>query len=188
MAPDDTDPSEAAGTNAPDAASRAQDPFVARRRPDPAQPPEATTRMFGFLGDSDRPGFRRLYFTRDLNYYAEFRVDDVVELKAVPADQPPFRGDEATRLTLRRDANIEYTRDRTPQTVNEFDADVRLGRRRRGLFFDRRRGVNVGRMVESDPYTDCHDFTCYGTCAGDVSCCDQPSCDPPGGILSDECI
>ena len=65
--------------------------------------------MLGFLGDSDRPGFRRLYFTRDLDYYAEFRTDDVVRIESIPADQPPFPGDEATRLTLRRDATVEYT-------------------------------------------------------------------------------
>jgi hypothetical protein len=182
MAPKDADRSENAGPEDP--ASRPQDPFVARRRPDPAQPPEPTTRMFGFLGDSDRPGFRRLYLTRDLDYYAEFRVDDVVELESIPEDQLPFRGDEATRLTLRRDATVDYTRERTQPPVNEFDADVRLGRRR-GVFFDRRRGVYVEGMMESDPYTDCHDFTCYGTCAGDATCCDQPSCGPPK--LSDVC-
>jgi hypothetical protein len=141
--------------------------------------------MFGFLGDSDREGFRRLYLTRDLDYYAEFRVDDVVELESIPADRQPFPGDEATRLTLRRDATVDFTRERTQPVVNEFDADVRLSRRR-GVFFDRRRGVDVGRMMmDSDPYTYCHDFTCYGTCAGDETCCDQPSCGPPQ--LSDVC-
>ena len=87
--------------------------------------------MLGFLGDSDRPGFRRLYFTRDLDYYAEFRTDDVVRIESIPADQPPFPGDEATRLTLRRDATVEYTRVRTPHSIDEFDADVRLSRRGR---------------------------------------------------------
>jgi hypothetical protein len=70
MARDDANSPEGAAAEAPDAADRPQDPYVARRRPDPASPPEPTTRMFGFLGDSDRPGFRRLYFTRDLDYYA----------------------------------------------------------------------------------------------------------------------
>jgi hypothetical protein len=185
MARDDANSPERADAEAPDAAGRPQDPYVARRRPDPASPSEPTTRMFGFLGDSDRPGFRRLYFTRDLDYYAEFRVDDVVDLESIPADQPPFRGDEATRLALRRDATVEYTRDRNPQSVNEFDADVRLGRRQRG-FSDRRRGGYVERMMETDPYTYCHDFTCYGTCAGDDTCCDQPSCGPE--IFTDVCL
>ena len=130
--------------------------------------------MLGFLGNSDRPGFRRLYFTRDLDYYAEFRVDDVVRIESIPADQPPFPGDEATRLTLRRDATVEYTRVRTPHSIDEFDADVRLGRRR--LFLDRRRGVNVERKVETEPYTYCLEFTCYGSCPGDATC---DTCIPP---------
>ena len=45
---------------------RPQDPIVTSLRPDPAQPPEPVLRMSGFLGDSDRPGFRRLYFTRSV--------------------------------------------------------------------------------------------------------------------------
>lgn len=131
MAPDDAqDPSEGATAEGLDAAGRPQDPIVARRRPDPAQPPEPSLRMLGFLGDSDRPGFRRLYFTRDLDYYAEFRADDAVDIEAIPAEQPPFRGDEATRLTLRRDATVEYTRVRTGRPLDEFDLDVRLSRRR----------------------------------------------------------
>jgi hypothetical protein len=45
-----------------DAAKRPQDPFVGRVRPDPAQPPTPVVELVGLLGDSDRPGFRRLYF------------------------------------------------------------------------------------------------------------------------------
>src|SRR5262245_9378294 len=105
MAPDDANvPSEGATDKGSEAASRPQDPLVGRRRPDPAQVPDPALRMVGFLGDSHRPGFRRLYFTRDLDYYAEFRVDDVIDIESVPADQPPFRGDDATRLMLRRNA------------------------------------------------------------------------------------
>jgi hypothetical protein len=174
MAPDDAAPSDDTGTTDPDAANRPQDPFVARRRPDPAQPPAPTARMLGFLGDSYRPGFRRLYFTRDLDYYAEFRADDVLQMDSIPADQPPFPGDEATRLTLRRDATVEYTRIRTPHSIDEFDADVRLGRR--FVLFDRRRGVYLERRAETEPNTWCHDFTCYGSCPGDGTC---ETCVPP---------
>jgi hypothetical protein len=175
MAPDDAnDPSGGPTAKAPETGARPQDPFVAHRRPDPAQPPKQTARMLGFLGDSDRPGFRRLYFTRDLDYYAEFRADDVVRIESIPADQPPFPGDEATRLTLRGDATVEYTRVRAPHSIDEFDVDVRLGRRR--LFFDRRRGVYGDGRVETDPYTYCLEFTCYGSCPGDATC---DTCIPP---------
>ncbi|HKE97511.1 MAG TPA: hypothetical protein VKG45_01060 [Actinomycetes bacterium] len=105
---------------------RPQDEIVSRLRPDPAQPPTAGLTFSGFLGDSDRPGFRRLYFTRDLDSYAEFRVEDVLHVTAVPASAEPFVGDEATRLTLRRDAAIDYTRTRSGRPIDEFDLNIRL--------------------------------------------------------------
>jgi hypothetical protein len=55
-----------------------QDPFVQRRRPDPSQPPEAVRTLEGLLGDSDREGYKRLYFNVELDHYAEFRGEDVV--------------------------------------------------------------------------------------------------------------
>jgi hypothetical protein len=108
-------------------ADRPQDPIVERLRPDPAQPAEAALALSGFLGDSDRPGFRRLYFTRDLDYYAEFRTEDVLLLSPIPAEEAPFPGDEATRVTLRRDATFDYTRTRKARPVDDFDLDLRLG-------------------------------------------------------------
>jgi len=107
---------------------RPQDPLVERLRPDPSQPPQAVLTLAGLLGDSDRPGFRRLYFTRDLDYYAEFRTEDVLDAASIPPPQPPFLGEEATRLTLKRDAVVAYTRVRSPRPIDEFDLDVRLGR------------------------------------------------------------
>jgi hypothetical protein len=127
--------------------------------------------MLGFLGDSDRPGFRRLYFTRDLDYYAEFRADDVVDIEAIPAEQPPFPGDEATRLTLRRDATVEYTRVRTGRPLDEFDLDVRLGRRLPAVQGDRLPLSEPFACLEpatppecpNTPET-CGGITCIGTC------------------------
>jgi hypothetical protein len=55
-----------------------QDPFVERRRPDPSQPPEPVRILEGLLGDSDREGYKRLYFNRELDHYAELRIEDVV--------------------------------------------------------------------------------------------------------------
>ncbi|HWC26098.1 MAG TPA: hypothetical protein VG474_05885 [Solirubrobacteraceae bacterium] len=109
-----------------DAGERPQDPYVERRRPDPSQPPEPTKTLAGVLGDSDRPGFRRLYFTAELDYYAEFRTEDVVALADVPPAQPPFLGEPATRVTLRRDAAVDFTRTQRARPLDEFDLDVRL--------------------------------------------------------------
>jgi hypothetical protein len=162
-------------------ARRAQDPIVGQLRPDPARPPDPTLRMSGFLGDSDRPGFRRLYFTRDLDYYAEFRVSDVVHLYPIPADEQPFRGEEATRVVLRRNASIDYTRTRVARPIDEFDLDVRL----------RRLGVEPDpHFLTAGPADSCFDCpvtpgTCQDTCQTCVTncgtcetCVNWPTCEP----------
>ncbi len=105
---------------------RPQDPYVDRLRPDPSEPPQSAVTLSGLLGNSDRPGFRRLYFTRELDYYAEFREADVLDTSPVPPEQSPFRGLDATRVLLRAEAPIDYTRSRTAAEGDEFDIDVRL--------------------------------------------------------------
>lgn len=185
-------PSEsAAAEGRANAADKAQDPIVARRKPGPAQPVEPTITMSGFLGDSDRQGFRRLYFTRDLDYYAEFRAEDAVDVETIPADQDPFRGEEATRLRLRRDATVEYTRIRTARPVDEFDLDIQFGRRRGPFVKAVKPGVTAGfpiRCLEPATVPDfecpvthltctCPTYdgpTCVFTCPGDGFPCDEP--------------
>jgi hypothetical protein len=103
------------------------DPFVERLRPDPGQPPQSVLILEGLLGDSDRAGHRRLYFTRSLNYYAEFRDEDVVYTESIPADQGPMPGLDATRVGIRAGASIDHTRTVTAEPVDEFDLDVQLG-------------------------------------------------------------
>jgi len=72
---------------------------------------------------------RRLYFTADLDVYAEFRTEDVVSVTDVPADQAPFLGEQATRVELRRDAAVDFTRTHQRRAVDEFDLDVRIAAR-----------------------------------------------------------
>jgi len=103
-------------------------PLVRRLKPDPSQPAERVTELIGLPGDSDRPGHQRLYLTARLDYYAEFQVREILHSEAVAADQSPLSGLDATRVHLRRDATISYTWTRSPQPVDEFDLDVRLGR------------------------------------------------------------
>jgi hypothetical protein len=107
---------------------RPQDAFVSERLTGPSERPAKTLELSGLLGDSDRPGYRRLYFTTQLDYYAEFASADVVAVETVPKDQAPFTGLEATRLTLRRDATVNFTQVRSAAPVDEFDLDVKLGR------------------------------------------------------------
>jgi hypothetical protein len=104
-----------------------QHPYVERLKPDPSQPARRVVDLTGLPGNSDRPGYQRLYLTTRLNYYAEFLASDMVYSEAVPADQSPFPGQEATRVSVSRDATIHYVWARSPQPVDEFDLDVRLG-------------------------------------------------------------
>jgi hypothetical protein len=143
-----------------------QDAFVERLRPDPSQPPERVRILEGLLGDSDKEGYKRLYFTRELDHYAEFRTEDVVFRDRIPSEQSPLVGLETTRVGIRWDATIEYTWSRTPRPVDEFDLDIRLGAPG-GAFGERRRPT---RRCETR-YTRCNQDTC--TCA---TRCGQDTC------------
>jgi len=105
---------------------RPPDPFVAARINDPATPAAATFQLAGLLGDSDRDGLRRLYLNTALDYYVEFRNEDVVTVESVAPDQPPFVGLDATRISLKRDAQVEYVRTRAA-TTDAFTVDVQRG-------------------------------------------------------------
>jgi hypothetical protein len=92
---------------------RPQDEFVARRRPTPGDGPPEGIALAGFLGDSDRAGYRRLYLSRDLSRHVEFPTTDVLEVRDVAPDERPFVGDAATEVRLRDGANIDFTQRRT---------------------------------------------------------------------------
>lgn len=106
---------------------RPPDPFVAARINNPAEPPVASFSLAGLLGDSDRDGVRRLYLNTRLDYYAEFSVGDVLAVDDVGADTAPFLGLDATRVSLKRDATVNYVHSRSgPQEAFELDAQVGL--------------------------------------------------------------
>ena len=107
---------------------RPQDAYVSERLSGPSEVPARTLELSGLLGDSDRPGYRRLYFTKQLDYYAEFASVDVVAVETVSKDQAPFIGLEATTVTLRRDAMVSFTQVTSAAPTDEFDLDVRLER------------------------------------------------------------
>jgi hypothetical protein len=164
----------------PDAGSE-QHPHVQRIRPDPSQPPQRVLTLSGLRGDSDRAGYRRIYFTRELDYFAEFRTEDLLGTESIPADQPPLVGLEATRVILRRDATINFTRTRQARALDEFDLDVRLGGGPSGgqaqpalftgfrcTFLD---GCDTGRTCDTCR-TDCDQHTC-NTCQTQ---CNQDTC------------
>src|SRR5690349_20497488 len=94
-------------------ADRPQDPFVAEHLSNPSERPPRTPILSGLLGDSDRPGYRRLYFNTSLDYYAEFAAGDVLAVSTIPSDRPPFVGLEATKVELRRDAPVTFSQVRS---------------------------------------------------------------------------
>jgi hypothetical protein len=104
MAPDDDGLDEG---RSPDIGAREQDPRVAVGRPTPDDSARPGKTFVGFLGDSPRPGYRRLYFDPALTRFAEFAAGDVIDHSPIPPDQPPFPGEQATRVTFRPGAPME---------------------------------------------------------------------------------
>jgi hypothetical protein len=90
--------------------ARIPDQLVDSLVPDPSQPPTSTVSLLGLLGRSAKEGYWRLYFSTKLNRYAQFKEEDVLHSVKVPRALPPFLGMEATRVRIRADAEIEYTR------------------------------------------------------------------------------
>jgi hypothetical protein len=105
----------------------AQHPLVDRLKPDPGQVAKKVVTLVGLPGKSDRASYQRLYLTAKLDYYAEFQISAMAYTEAVPADQSPIAGHEATSVTLARDATIQYIWATTTQPMDEFDLDIRLG-------------------------------------------------------------
>lgn len=103
-----------------------QDPHVDQLRPEPSAPPSDVVVLEGLAGKSDREGWARLYFNRTLTYYAEFRREDIVLTEAIPPAQAPMVGLKATRVGIKKDAVIEYTRTTRARTRDEFDLDIRF--------------------------------------------------------------
>ena len=152
-----------------------QDPFVERLRRDPSQPPQPVRVLEGLLGNSDRVGYHRLYFTRELDTYAEFRTEDVVYREPIPPDQPPFQGLDASRVGIRRDAPVWYTQVRTPRPVDEFDLDVRLAAATRAR-------AAIG-LTAWGTFCDCP-ATIGGECQSQPACASDQTCGCPTGAIT----
>ena len=167
-----------------------QHPLVETLRPDPSQPAKKTVVLIGLPGKSDRPGYQRLYLTTKLNYYAEFLVSGILNSETIRADKSPFPGHEATQVTVARDANIQYIKGISPQPVDEFDLDVRLGARAAAAVpFAELTQLNTCPVTCNTCFTQCactvltqcNQDTCVGTCQTQ---CNQKSCDcgQPGSL------
>ena len=178
-----------------------QDPHVEQLRPEPSAPPADVVILEGLAGKSDREGWGRLYFNRTLTYYAEFRREDIVFTEAIPPEQGPMVGLKATRVGIKKDAVIEYTRTTRAAVQDEFDLDVRLGAAAPqraaqpnipNTNFDC--PITIGIECPTQPFgcvtdqtcgcqtqqrTECFGRTCVGPCITDDTCrtdCDQATC------------
>jgi hypothetical protein len=169
-----------------DIGSRPADPYVRARISDPSDIPEASLDLTGLLGDSDREGRRRLYFNTRLDYYAEFYESDVVAVETVPADQAPFPGLDATRVSLRRDARVDYVHSQVGVT-DPFELDVRGG----PIF-------PAARLAAETWEAECPGPSFFAACETDAGCpsvfecptgwgtvCKPPTCLCPS--IQDEC-
>src|SRR5690242_5594191 len=156
-----------------------QDPHVEQLRPEPSAPPSDVVILEGLAGKSDREGWARLYFNRTLTSYAEFRREDIVFTEAIPPEQAPMVGLKATRVGIKKDAVIEYTRTTRAKAADEFDLDVQLGATPQ---LNANLSLSIG--VCTQPFgcqTDqtcgcgtgvtCHRFTCGDTCGRTCETC-----------------
>ena len=149
-----------------------QHPLVERLKPDPAQPVKRVIELTGLPGESDRPGYQRLYLTSRLEYYAEFPTEDIVHSEILSADRSPFPRLESTRVSVRREATITYTWVRSHQPVDEFDLDVRLG------------APSTGRRAVPQDICD----SAHSICAGTELCTETcGACTATCGFCTDTC-
>ena len=146
-----------------------QHPLVDRLKPDPGQVAKKVITLVGLPGKSDRAGYQRLYLTRKLDYYAEFPFSAIVHTETVPAGQSPIANHEATRVTLARDATIQYIWARSQQAVDEFDLDVRLGAQGAAATF-------AVAAHDTIAFTPCE--TCFESCGGSCVTCGVTQCNP----------
>jgi len=92
----------------PEMQDRPPDPYVRQRLG--ADGSGTGESLAGLWGESDRPGCRRLYLTTRLDYFVEFRLDQVLAVESVPPGVPPFVGLDATRVAFARDATLDWVR------------------------------------------------------------------------------
>jgi hypothetical protein len=93
-----------------------------------ASDPAATVTLTGLFKNVG--GTRhRVYLTRDLASYAEYNAADYVGSEDVSAENSPIPGVDATRVTLKRGAQVAFVHsERTSVTAdNQSDLDVRTG-------------------------------------------------------------
>jgi hypothetical protein len=133
------------------------DKLIQKLVSDPATPPDVTV-IKGFLGESHRPGYWRLYLSPDLKSYVEIAESDILHSQEVSENQSALGG---TLLWVKKGASLEHTRTVSKQVQAEFlSGDVAASA-------TAARGYTSPR-VKYDSVNLCP--TDVGPCASDVRC------------------
>ena len=97
---------------------RLEPDIVKKLVPNPSESAVPAIVLEGLIGRSARGDeYWRLYFTTDLNEYVEFPREDVFHYVPSAIERPPFEGLESTKLWIKRDAEVMYTRIVSPSQV-----------------------------------------------------------------------
>ena len=175
------------------AGSFEQDPWVDHLRPDPSAAPVAAVILEGLAGKSTRNGYVRLYFNTALNYYAEFASADMLFCEAIPPEQAPFVGHKATRVGVRQDAVVDYTRTTAARTGDPFALDIRSSSGQGPLLPIEPTGdfcspATIGIECPTQPFGCATDQTCgCGTGRTQCFCPTDNTCRTDCGATCDTC-
>lgn len=93
-----------------------EEDFVSDLAPDPASIPD-TRMLIGFVGESTKDGYLRLYLTPELNEFYEIQEADVVRSQKLPAGELNLAG---TAIWIKRDSKIQHTRTTTVDAQADF--------------------------------------------------------------------
>ena len=160
-----------------------QHPFVESVKSAPSEPAKKIVILTGLPGDSDQPDLQRLYLTAKLNYYAEFPVSAILSAETVPADQSPIAGQEATQVSISRDATIRYVTETSSQPIDEFDLDVRLGASGAATA-----APALGTIIDAICLTPGCTNACTATCLGHATCHAGATCAGHGTCVATQCV
>lgn len=91
-----------------------EEDFVSHLVEDPSRLPD-TRLLIGFLGNSGKEGYWRLYLSPELNEFLEFQEKDV--LRSQPLADSQLGG---TAIWIRREAELQHTRTTTREAQAQF--------------------------------------------------------------------
>jgi hypothetical protein len=136
-----------------------QDEIIARLVPDPSDPPDVVV-MVGFLGESPKPKFWRLYQTLDLKDYAEIAEEDIVYSQSLTTELQPLGG---TVIWIKSGARLKYSQSESRLAEAEFmQGDITrnflAGTGTEGL--PRWGRAGVGGVLRENTYYPCTRYNC----------------------------